>query len=191
MSESTYDLINWEEHFKIDENSPSGLLRIKNRVGKDIEGYPVGTKSFYKKDIPMSWCVRFQCKNYLVHRVIWVLAYNSIASDLVIDHLDGNPFNNKLSNLRLTTQKENLRNRRQLKNNTTGTTGVGFTKMNANVDSYYTACWYDINGRPKKKHFSIDKLGEETAKALAIAYREDQISKLILEGAEYTLRHGV
>ena len=36
----------------------------------------------------------------------------------------------------------------------------------------------------------FSKLGEETAKILAVNYREEQIARLILEGVNYTERHG-
>jgi len=47
-----------------------------------------------------------------------------------IDHIDGNPLNNKWDNLRDVTSQENGRNKRILKNNTSGFTGV---------------CWDDVN----------------------------------------------
>lgn len=47
--------INWGEYFRIDSSSPSGLVRIKNRVGRDIEKYNVGTKAFKKDGKPDTW----------------------------------------------------------------------------------------------------------------------------------------
>jgi len=127
-------------------------------------------------------------KNY-VHRIIWVLTYGSIDQTLVIDHLDGDPFNNRIENLALKTFANNARNNHKRSDNTTGVTGVSITKTKAG-NSYYDAYWFELNGTFKHKLFSILKLGEETAKSLAIAYREEQIQRLISEGAEYTERHG-
>ena len=45
----------------------------------------------------------------------------------VIDHIDGNPLNNQISNLRHATVAENNRNRKMHKNNTTGYKGVSFS----------------------------------------------------------------
>jgi hypothetical protein len=45
-----------------------------------------------------------------------------------IDHIDGNPSNNKLENLRLANQKENSRNSKKPKNNTSGYKGVHWNK---------------------------------------------------------------
>ena len=107
----------------------------------------------------------------------------------MIDHLDGNPFNNKVENLSLKTLGGNQKNRFQQLNNTTGSTGV--SRVNNGGDCwYYVAYWYESNGLRKSKYFSISKLGEETAKMIAIDYRKEQIDRLILEGMDYTARHG-
>jgi len=56
-------------------------------------------------------------KKYL-HRLIM-----GEPTDMIIDHLDRNPLNNKRDNLRVTTVQGNLRNQRR-QNNKTGITGV-------------------------------------------------------------------
>jgi len=181
--------INWSEYFQLDTNSPSGLVRIKDCRGKDIKGYPVGNKAYQKEGYHNAWRLRFKGKDYLIHRVIWVMTYGSIDPDLVIDHLDGESFNNCISNLELKTQEHNTRNTRKYSNNKTGVTGVRL--VDAEKHPYYEASWYEISGKRGAKCFSIAKFGEEEAKTLATKYREAQMLKLIIDGAGYTERHGI
>ena len=48
----------------------------------------------------------------LAHRVIWLMYYGEMPPEgLVIDHIDGNPDNNRIENLRAVTHKENSKNR--------------------------------------------------------------------------------
>ena len=58
--------------------------------------------------------------NFLAHRVIWALAYGSWPV-LGLDHRDGDPSNNRLSNLREATKSENAQNQKPVRS-----TGVFF-----------------------------------------------------------------
>ena len=49
-------------------------------------------------------------KTYRAHRIIWAMVYGEWPD--IIDHIDGNPTNNRLSNLRNVTSKDNARNRK-------------------------------------------------------------------------------
>ncbi len=44
-----------------------------------------------------------------VHRLVWLIFKGDIPEDLVINHIDGNKKNNKLTNLELVTNEENYR----------------------------------------------------------------------------------
>lgn len=59
---------------------------------------------------------------YAAHRLIWILHYDNIVYN--IDHIDGNPANNLIANLRDVPQKENAKNQKKSKSNTSGVTGV-------------------------------------------------------------------
>ena len=50
-------------------------------------------------------------RTYAVHRLIWMMNFGPIPDGIHIDHIDGNPGNNKIENLRLATNAENQRNR--------------------------------------------------------------------------------
>lgn len=63
-------------------------------------------------------------KKLLAHRVIWKMAHGTDPE--IIDHIDGDPANNRLENLRSVTQQANTKNGRLSKNNTSGANGVRF-----------------------------------------------------------------
>ncbi|WEU68294.1 HNH endonuclease [Escherichia phage vB_Ec_Tarrare] len=48
---------------------------------------------------------------YYLHRVLWELTHGSIPKGYTIDHIDGNPTNNNIDNLRLASYSENNMNR--------------------------------------------------------------------------------
>lgn len=61
---------------------------------------------------------------YLVHRVIWLHVYG-VWPDGLIDHIDGDPLNNRLANLRLANHAVNSQNqRRPHRENKSGFLGV-------------------------------------------------------------------
>ena len=178
----------WSTHFRLSEESPSGLIRIKDRYGRTI-GSTAGTRCKEKGGGSRGWQLRLKNEHFYVHRIIWVMTYGSIDPQLVIDHLDGNPLNNKISNLELKTTANNLKNRRKSINNSTGTTGVTIETSKEGL-KYYRAFWQELNGKRSSKRFSIVKLGEEKAESLAIEYRKIQLKRLMEEGVGYTERHG-
>jgi hypothetical protein len=62
--------------------------------------------------------VQVDGKKHLVHRVIWYLHHGSVPDFL--DHIDGNPLNNRIENLRPATKAQNAMNRRIRSDNSTG-----------------------------------------------------------------------
>lgn len=62
-------------------------------------------------------------EKYMAHHLVMMYEYG-IKTDLVIDHIDGNPSNNKRENLRAVTPKVNMKNKALNRNNKTGINGV-------------------------------------------------------------------
>jgi len=62
-------------------------------------------------------------RNYLAHRLIWAMVTGSWPSE-EIDHINGDPSDNRFVNLRSVTSQENQRNVKRLVTNTSGITGV-------------------------------------------------------------------
>jgi hypothetical protein len=62
------------------------------------------------------------------HRLIYLYHYG-ILPKLDIDHIDGNPSNNKIENLRIATDAENRWNTKKYKINTSGYKNVVFDKF--------------------------------------------------------------
>lgn len=74
--------------------------------------------------------VRIDGKLQGTHRLIFMMFYGFMPR--VIDHIDGNPSNNKIENLREATHEENMRNSHRPKNNTSGFKGVYLDRRNGN-----------------------------------------------------------
>ena len=178
--EYKYEILS--KYFKYDERSDTCITSL--RTGKRIG-------SLESRDgKPMRCRVSIGNTSFLVHRVIWVLINGDIDDSLCIDHIDGNPWNNKINNLRLVTQKINQRNRGLMRNNTSGTNGVCIINVSNNSNGfnrYVRAYWVDCSGKQKRRNFNIKNFhNEDEAISFAKRYREE----MILDSETYTDRHG-
>ena len=66
------------------------------------------------------------------HQIAWYLTYGYWPIDKFIDHIDGDPSNNRISNLRLATRNQNARNQKKNINsdNTSKYKGVSLLRGN-------------------------------------------------------------
>lgn len=62
--------------------------------------------------------------SYTTSRVIHIMHHGPIPEGMHIDHINGNPVDNRIENLRLVTRFQNMKNRRQRKPNRSGYKGV-------------------------------------------------------------------
>lgn len=101
--------------------SPSGLRWVQDRGYNKMAGRPCGcrTSAGY-------YSMRFEGGTYLIHRIVYFLAYGEDPGALFLDHIDGNGFNNTPANLRLVTHAQNHVNRKSHKKATSEFIGVSW-----------------------------------------------------------------
>lgn len=54
----------------------------------------------------------FKGRKILVHRLVFALSCGEFDQSQLIDHIDGEPLNNNINNLRIVTQRQNQQNRK-------------------------------------------------------------------------------
>lgn len=178
--------------FYYDPTSPSGLRwkvnRYKNRGAKLFSaGDVAGNKRFLANGTPRCWRLKFQGGVCLVHRIVWVLVNGHLDTDMVIDHGDGNAFNNSITNLKPKTHGDNARNCKH-KRKPGEVVGV-VERFSLDGIASFRASWSDETGKSQCKNFSTRKYGREEAFRLACEVRVNEIEKLKLLGFDYTDRH--
>lgn len=72
-------------------------------------------------------CTSFAGVNYFLHRLLFEIANGFLPE--MLDHIDKNPLNNKIDNLRAADKSLNSTNRTRPKNNKSGYKGVSWDKQ--------------------------------------------------------------
>ena len=116
-------MITYEEVAELlDYNPDTGELRWKESRGCIKAGDIAGCTKPNGQVV-----VRINNHLYRAHRLAWLLYYQRWPKNQ-IDHIDHNPSNNKLNNIREVTASENLRNQSLSIRNKSGVCGVGWHK---------------------------------------------------------------
>ena len=88
--------------------------------------------------------VRVNYKAYAIHRLVWIIHNGDIDNGKIIDHIDRNPTNNKIENLRIATHTQNNQNSSK---RTTNTSGYKNVYWSTEKSRWLVKC--NVNGLPK------------------------------------------
>jgi hypothetical protein len=127
MSMTTHNLI---------QGSPLDMERIRQRLSYEPEtgeftwlcnlkgsAARVGARAGCKRSD--GYCsVVIDGRRIYSHRLAWMFEVGEIPDGMEIDHIDHNPSNNRISNLRLVTKTGNRKNRSRDSRNKSGVNGV-------------------------------------------------------------------
>lgn len=150
--------IDWREYFTYDAES-GNLLRTANPQ-PIMAGRIAGVRTHRANGSPHAIAVVVCDTKVQAHRIIWEMHNGPIPIGFEIDHIDGDPWNNRLGNLRLATRQQNQWNRAVLPHNKSGYKGVHW-----DAEKKRFIAQISING--KKKHIGQFKTVEEAANAYA------------------------
>lgn len=113
MSELFKDLV-------IDSQSPSGLRWAD--TARRYAGRRIGTLTSEGY-----WQCGYKKRQYKVHLIIMMIHLDrELEQGEVVDHINGNPSDNRLENLRVCSGSDNLYNMRITSRNSTGVKGVSY-----------------------------------------------------------------
>lgn len=117
----------------VEYNPETGILSWKERVNPAVfKGKEAGTS--HSKGYKF---FRYKKKFYFAHRVCWLLALKEWPEG-EIDHINGDKKDNRISNLRVVTRAENMRNTPSMRDTTSKYKGVFWHKVNKKWRSVIT-----------------------------------------------------
>lgn len=107
------------EWFADSKYDPERVARWWNERFAGIEAFC----TFDKKGYPYGFLFK---SRWPKHRIVWAFHRGDIAGE--IDHIDGNPSNGRIENLRDVSRATNMRNKRTYNRNSSGFRGVYWSK---------------------------------------------------------------
>lgn len=90
-----------------DYDPETGVFHWRNARGPRAAGAVAGN---IRKDGYVRICINWN--DFLAHRLAWIYMHGLTIGGAEVDHIDGNPSNNAIANLRLATSSEQRQNSR-------------------------------------------------------------------------------
>jgi hypothetical protein len=158
-------MITYERASELLEYNPdTGALTWKQSRGRVSEGSIAGHKQIRACAKPKAMDVRIDRVNYKAHRIAWLLHYKEFPR-LYVDHINGNPYDNRICNLREATASENQHNMTTHKDNKSGRIGVSFHSGNqmwrAQISSNYVHYHIGYFDTPEEAYRAYCKKAKE------------------------------
>lgn len=121
--EEVYNTTDWNIYFIYD--AEFGVLRNKiTRSSNAKKGDVAGSYAAKDSRYVLGWLVDGKQTLLQGARIIWVMHHGPIPEGMEIDHIDRDPSNNHLDNLRLVSRIQNMTNSGMHKTNKSGICGV-------------------------------------------------------------------
>lgn len=119
---SKKELVHWLEAFDYNPRTGKFTWAYSNRAHE--AGEPAGTVA--KGYIRLTLYINRRRRCMFAHDLAWIISGRELLPGQFLDHIDGNPQNNRLKNLRIADNVTNSYNRRKPRNNTSGVKGVSW-----------------------------------------------------------------
>jgi hypothetical protein len=156
-------MITFEKAHELFEYLPDGTLRRKvTTSNRSKAGTIVGYERYDGYSV-----VYYNKFWYRIHRLVYFMHTGEWPEE--VDHIDGNPKNNRIENLRACTHKQNLRNTGNFSHNTSGVKGVTWQEDRKKWYAYIT-----IDGKMKSlgRHDDFETAAKLATEARKEAYGE-------------------
>lgn len=111
----------------------NGFERMDKIWNSRLAGKPVAKRRHRHGHLQIG----IYCRNYMYHRIAWAHYYGEWP-EIDLDHKNGNPSDNRITNLRLATESQNLCNAKIRIDNTSGVKGVSWSRREKKWYSYIT-----------------------------------------------------
>jgi hypothetical protein len=114
------------------------LLGKYNIVNEKLCRKSDGTPAAFFHKGSGRYVIKWKSRNLYLSRILWIYAHGDIPNDMCVDHINRDKTDNRLSNLRLVSKRDNNRNV-WCKRNTSGYRNVSWSKAREKWQAQVTA----------------------------------------------------